>query len=202
MSLCVMLKPWSEHVYTKTQMYQIILVIVFLLIAWQILYGFLGWTGKVVRLPAYHLSLIRNHVRKRNVVHVQGFLTEDAKDEYDSMYEYLNEQYDSNTDLILHDTTLSQISDCMEHIPVMLYHSLFRSPQTSYTRILNTKTKLVQTKRMINSICAIQPMDVVLKQPNQNLQTIHMDTGDLLILPNHTKYGFSKGTIDYFSYFK
>jgi len=61
----------------------------------------------VKELPAYHTSLIRQHIRKRNAVIIRNFLTEEAKTEYDEIYENLKEiDPNSEKDIILNETTL------------------------------------------------------------------------------------------------
>ena len=81
--------------------------------------SFRGWSHTIVTLPAFHLSMIRKHIRSRNAVLLQGFLTEEAKMEYDELYEYLDNNYEKNTNIIMNDTTLSQIEECVSNIPVV-----------------------------------------------------------------------------------
>jgi hypothetical protein len=42
-------------------------------------------------MPAYNLSFIRKNINSRNAILVHSFLTTEAKDEYDSIYNYLEE---------------------------------------------------------------------------------------------------------------
>lgn len=183
-------------------MYQIIVVFILILLAWSVVHNFMGWTGKVVSMPAYNISLVRQNLRKRNCVLIKGFLTEESKQEYDELYNYLQEEYDENTDVIMNDTTLTQLEDCISNIPVLFYTNYLWPIKTSYSRILNTKKKLTETKRSVSAFCCMQPMTILIQKPDHSIKKIQMTTGDALFLPNHTKYGFDKGTIDYFSYFK
>ena len=193
-----MFKPRFVVEYSRSNMYQIILIGFLLVVAWSIFHSFRGWSNKIIQLPAYNLSLIRKHIKLRDVILLQGFLTEDAKQEYDELYEYLKSNYDENTDIIMNDTSLSQIEECGNNIPVMF--SIGSKKQ--YQRILNSQKKIIQTNYTMNMISAIQPMMVYVKKSNGTQTEIQLQSGDALILPNHTKYGFGKGTIDCFNYYK
>jgi len=83
------------------------LIGILLVISYYIIQNTLGWNGVVKELPAYHTSLIRQHIRKRNAVIIRNFLTEEAKTEYDEIYENLKEiDPNSEKDIILNETTL------------------------------------------------------------------------------------------------
>lgn len=90
---------------------------------------------------------------------MHGFLSESAKEEYDELYEYITKSYDANTDIIMNDTTLSQIEDCVSKIPIVFS----KGSRKEYQRVYNTKRTLTKTNRTVNLICAMQPMNVLLK---------------------------------------
>jgi flagellar biosynthesis protein FliP len=95
-------------------MFQIIIIGLLLFLSYYIIQNTLGWNGTVKELPAFHTSFIRQNIRKRNAVVIRNFLTEEAKTEYDEMYEYLKEiDPNQEKDIILNETTLSQIEACV-----------------------------------------------------------------------------------------
>ncbi len=187
---------------TITSMYQLIIVFILLIILYYGIHNFRGWNGQVIDIPAYHMSLIRQKLRQRNAVVIHNFLTEDAKQEYDEIYETIQEtDPEGKMDIIMNDTMLYQIENCIANIPVV-FHLEFLTPTIrQYNRILNTKTKLHSSKRQIHAICAIQSMTVYLKNGSLK-RKVELQSGDLLIVPRIEKYGFGTGTIDYFNYFK
>lgn len=60
-------------------MWYFILIAILILISYYIIQNTLGWNGKIVELPAYNSSLIRQHVRKRNAIVIRNFMTEETK---------------------------------------------------------------------------------------------------------------------------
>lgn len=121
-------------------MYQLVLLFIFIVIAYYIFQNFRGWNGKLIELPAYNQSLIRQKFREHNGIIIRNFMTEEAKQEYDEIFEYLQQEDEKQEkDIILNNTTLTQIDECVQNIP-LLFSSEYLFPQKKeYMRILNTK---------------------------------------------------------------
>lgn len=184
-------------------MYQLVILGLLLLIVYNLFQSMRGWNGNVIELPAYNLTLIRKKFAERNAIVIRNFLQEPAKQEYDELYETLKE-YDQNTDIILRDTTLSQIEDCVNNIPLLCTSDYIWPRNIQYTRMLNTQTKLISTKQhQLYAICPIQTLTLYIQSHGDKLtKKITLHTGDLILFPKRTLFGFEKGTIDYFNYFK
>lgn len=137
-------------------MFQIIVIGLLLLVSYYIIQNTLGWNGVVKELPAYHTSMIRQQIRKRNAVVIRNFLTEEAKTEYDALYEHLNEiDPNKEKDIILNDTMLQQIEECVQSIPIMFYSDWFWKPVKRYNRILNLQQTFTKSKHSVHCVCAI-----------------------------------------------
>ena len=184
-------------------MYQIILLGILLIILYGLFSNMRGWNGEIIELPAYNLSLIRKKFSERNAIVIRNFLQEPAKQEYDELYETL-QSYDSNTDVILRDTTLSQIEECVNNIPIAFSSSFIWPHDIQYSRILNTETKLKTSKNhSLHAICPIQSMTLYLQsRSDKTTKKVTLQTGDLILFPKRVLFGFEKGTIDYFNYYK
>lgn len=188
--------------YIISNLHKMLYIIAFILIIFvivQLISILRGWNGNIHTLPAYNLSLIRQYLNQKNSVLLQNFLTEEAKQEYDSIYTYLEETQDKNSDIILENTTIDQISECMESLPSII--SSFTGKNIEYVRIVNTDVKHKKTKHYASAFCTIQPCSITLYHNKKN-KTVAMNSGDMLILPRGTEYSFHNGTIDCFSYFK
>lgn len=68
-------------------MYQVVLLCLCALFVYYWFQSVRGWNGTIRELPAYNLSLIRTSLRQRRAVVIRNALTEDAKQEYDEIYE-------------------------------------------------------------------------------------------------------------------
>ena len=181
--------------YIISNLHKMLYIIAFVLIIFvivQLISVLRGWNGNIHILPAYNLSLIRQYLNQKNSVLLQNFLTEEAKQEYDSIYQYLEETQEKDSDIILENTTLDQIGECMGSLPSIL--SNFTGKNIEYVRIVNTDEKHKKTKHYASAFCTIQPCSITLYHSKKS--------GDMLILPRGTEYSFHNGTIDCFSYFK
>lgn len=158
-----------------------------------------GWNGTIRELPAYNLSLIRQTLRKRGGILIRNSLTEQANIEYDEIYDELQTMDPKQeSDIVLKDTMLSQIAECVYHIPLLFS---LRTPVQQYMRIVNTKSTLKPSSYSIHCICAMQPMKFCIKNGNHT-QIVSLETGDIILFPRVESYGYGKGTIDCFNYFK
>lgn len=183
-------------------MFQIVIIGLLLLLSYYMIQNTLGWNGTLVELPAYHTSFIRQNIRKRNAVLIRNFLTEEAKSEYDEIYEHLKEiDPNSEKDIVLNDTTLHQIDECVQTIPIMFYSDWLWKPVKQYHRVMNVKQTNTKSKHSIHCFCAIQKMDITIQNGSKS-KTVTLSTGDTLLVPRISKYGCSQGTIDCFYYFK
>lgn len=64
------------------------------------------------------------------------------------------------SDIILNNTSLTQIESCMNAIPIMFQWNWLWQPTIQYLRILNTKQKPSKTKKQLHLFCAIQSLSV------------------------------------------
>lgn len=183
-------------------MYQLVLLGLFLLILYYFIQNFRGWNGQIIELPAYNMSMIRTKFRERNAIVIRNFLSEDAKTEYDEIYDSLQEEDPKQEkDIILQETILSQLQECVDLIPIAFHFDSLWKPTKQYMRVLNKQRQFTNSKKQIHCFCAIQPMSVCLQNGNKT-EDIALNTGDVLIVPRITKYAYSQGTIDCFNYFK
>ena len=186
-------------------MYQLLIIIILLFIAYNIFQNLRGWNGEIIELPTYdNLTLIRKHFSNRNAILIHNFLYKESKEEFEEILEVIND-LDKENDIILNNTTLSQIQECVENIPLLFAMNLLWPNQKQYNRIYNSEVSYGSTKHhQIYSICPMQELTIYLKSQNKPslVKKVKLEPGDLLLFPKRVSFAFEKGTIDYFNYFK